>query len=104
MNALLAWVVVATVLWAALALPSLRILATLAGLALGDPALALSRAGLYLVQYVSLVRMQNGHTFDRRRLLAFPLFAVVGAACVVRGSWLQRRGLVSWKGREIQIH
>jgi len=75
----------------------------LLGLTLGSPGLALCGLGLYLIQYLSLLRMQNWHSFDRLRLLAFPLFAVAGMACVLRGSWMQRRGLVSWKGRAIQI-
>jgi hypothetical protein len=79
-------------------------LAAIVGSSLGRADLALAGLGLYSLQYVSLLQMQNWHTFDKARLLAFPLFSVVGTACVLRGSWMQRRGAVAWKGREIQIH
>ena len=73
-------------------------------MASGNGALLGLSAGVYALQVASLLPLRTFHEFSPLRLLAFPLFALSGSACMLRGAWLQAvRGSVVWRSREVSL-
>lgn len=55
------------------------------------------------VQYLSFFSVRRLLRFRPRKLLFFPLVAIVATCCILRALVSHAKGVISWRGREIKV-